>query len=345
MLVVRPAIADAPRRDVRWVGGPASDILLWVLWIPFAVAGVALGGDTDALQRLVVVTLTVSLAHQPLTYWLVYGDSEQFASRRALFTVTPLAMLGLVVAGLLLAPALVVIVAAAWNVGHTLRQRHGVARIYGRLVAEDGQTEHTLLWSWLGLAVALVVADRDLDEQIARAGIGGHNRDALDGLAAIGAVAPLLIVVMSVVTVVGTLRWVRRERALAAVNPAKWAYLASTAALFVVLVVHPTAGFLGYVGGHALEYALIVRRRIRLTDPGSPRRGALFGVLRGTGRPGFWTVYAVSVVCLLLVLDRIESRFVASTVVLTLGGLHLLHDGFIWRLRRPETRERLGMPA
>mgnify|MGYP003329346970 CR=1 FL=1 len=60
---------------------------------------------------------------------------------------------------------------------------------------------------------------------------------------------------MALVAVVLTARWLRDElHRGAAANPAKRLYVAATAALFVTILVNPIAGFLGYVGAHAVEY-------------------------------------------------------------------------------------------
>ena len=60
-----------------------------------------------------------------------------------------------------------------------------------------------------------------------------------------------------------TVRWLWDEiRRGPHANPAKRYYIATTAALFVMIVVNPIVGFLGYVGSHALEYFIIVHQTI-----------------------------------------------------------------------------------
>ena len=34
-----------------------------------------------------------------------------------------------------------------------------------------------------------------------------------------------------------------------------------------------------------------------------------------------------------------------ALVVFTLGGMHVFYDGFIWKLRRPNVANSLGVPA
>jgi hypothetical protein len=113
--------------------------------------------------------------------------------------------------------------------------------------------------------------------------------------------------------------------------------VASTAALFVVILVDPLAGFVAYVGSHAVEYFVIVHhtldRRYRAAPDGG---GALGQVVRApSGRAGFFVAYAFGVVLLVALLRWHDSRSLTSVVFLTLGGLHVFFDGFIWKLRRP----------
>lgn len=64
-----------------------------------------------------------------------------------------------------------------------------------------------------------------------------------------------------------TVGWLWREAHRGAdANPAKRFYLATTAALFVLILVNPIAGFLGYVGSRRGV------RRHRPPTPGTPLR-------------------------------------------------------------------------
>lgn len=143
--------------------------------------------------------------------------------------------------------------------------------------------------------------------------------------------AMALVPVVAIAAASLTARWWREETLHTVVNPAKWAYLGSTAALLVVLAVHPIAGFVGYVGSHAAEYFLVVRQRLRTAPVAS---GALHGLVGAVGPGGTLALYAVSVVGLMTAFGRYAGPGLANVAVLSLGGLHLLHDGFIWRSPR-----------
>ncbi|HEY3140975.1 MAG TPA: hypothetical protein VGJ86_07585 [Acidimicrobiales bacterium] len=340
----------APARWVsaKWLGGPLSDTLFALLWVPFAVAALAADDHPALLTWLVAATLTFSFMHQPLTLWLVYGDSDQLAGGRRLFTWTPPVTAMLVVAGLLIAPIAVVLVAGIWNAAHTLRQRYGITRIYGRMAGQtDGRAEHAMLWSWFALTVVLVAANPRIGAQTSRSGIAGRNRAALDHLNVSGTVAVAILAAAVIAAAVLTGQWLRAEANRPATNPAKWLYLGSTSALLVMTVANPIAGFMGYVGSRAAEYLVIVHRRVGQAprSPGPRGRGPLYGFVGTTGPTAFIVTYLISAAAVVVILDRIGNRTMASAVALLLGGLHHFYNGLIWKLRRPEVATALLRPG
>ena len=73
--------------------------------------------------------------------------------------------------------ALVAVVAGLWNAEHTLMQRYGITRIYGRKAGEDdGRLEKAMLVSWLVLALVWTAADPATPGRIARMPLGEVNR-------------------------------------------------------------------------------------------------------------------------------------------------------------------------
>ena len=143
-------------------------------------------------------------------------------------------------------------------------------------------------------------------------------------------ILPLVVALALFVTV----RWLHHEaRCGARASAAKRLYTASTAALFVTMLVHPVAGFLGFVGAHATEYFAIVHRSLGAKYPcADADGGAVVGLAaRRLGRAGFFIVYIGVVLGVLFLLDRFGSQAAYTTVILTLGGMHVLDDGFIWK--------------
>ncbi len=290
--------------------------------------------DPDRLRWLVSATLVFSFAHQPLTLWLVYGDASQRQAYRRVFAWAPAVVLIAAGMGTSLRPDVVALVAGVWNVAHTLRQRYGVSRLYGRLAGIDCAGDNRLLWSWLVLAVVVALAGTDLGHAAQDAGLGGRNSAAIDVLASADVAAAVLVPLALVVAVIVTATWARIERRRSAHNPARLLYLASTAALLIVLAVEPVIGFVGYVGAHAAEYLLVVRWRIGRAAERATVGDRVGAVARRIGSGGTIAVYAAVVVALIAGLRGLDGSDVAGAIALTLGGLHLLFDGFIWRSPR-----------
>jgi hypothetical protein len=341
--VTSPAAATAARAHrlprLQWVHGPAVDLAMATSWIPFAALGWLWQGDSARLTGLFSVTLLISFAHQPLTVALVYGDRRNFDLRRRIFTWSPLVFAVAVLVTRHVSPVTLAVVAGLWNAEHTLMQRYGITRIYGRKAGQqEGTLEKVLLVSWLVLALVWVAADARTPARAARTGLGGTNGRGLEILAALqpGAIRILPLVALAAGAL--TVSWVWAEiRRGSRANPAKHVYVVSTAALFVVILVNPIAGLLGYVGAHAVEYFAIVHQTLgpRYADASSDGGAPLGHAVRRVGRLGFFALYLGAVVAVVVALDRFGDASVYALVVFTLGGLHVFYDGFIWKRPSP----------
>jgi hypothetical protein len=354
--------APAARHAARYMHGPVADVALALAWVPFVAGALVLQrleggqGNLTLLAVFISAVFLLSFAHQPLTMALVYGDPEQFRLRRAIFTVSPFVFMVAVGIGFYVSFAIVALVGGIWNAEHTLMQRYGVTRIYGRMAGQDdGLVEKLLLFSWLIAAALWVAADPSTPARAANLPLGENNQLAIDWLVQLRPIAFALWVPAMAAVVVLAAKWLVDERRRATRNPMKWVYLASTAALFVVIVLNPLAGIMGYVGAHALEYFVIVHQSLGKrygaapdTVPGSAAaRGPLIGraVRARTGRLGFLAIYVAIIIGIVTVLERAGSRFAYIVVFFTLGGLHVFYDGFIWKLRRPVVAHSLSIPT
>ncbi|MEO5838461.1 MAG: hypothetical protein ABIQ73_08675 [Acidimicrobiales bacterium] len=333
------------RSRARWIHSAAIDTTMAFLWVPFAAVGLLV--DPRHLPRVITAVLLLSFIHQPITAALVYGDRAQFSLARRIFSFSPFVF---VIAVLLLRHfsfATLAVIAGLWNAEHTLMQRYGITRIYGRKVADDhGRVEKLMLFSWLALALLWTAADRATPGRVETAGLRGHNREGIDVLTRFRTPALILVPIVATASLVLMARWIRAERNHEG-NPAKWLYLGSTAALFVTIFVNPIAGFLGYVGSHAVEYFVIVGRSVgpRYTPDIVAAQPSPIGrvIASRLGRVKFFAGYAVAMGLLLWALASISSLAVHAAVIFTLGGMHVFYDGFIWKLRRPVVAQSLGI--
>jgi hypothetical protein len=325
----------------RWIRGPAADTAVAWCWVPFAVLAHGLESSVDPLRQLLGAVLLFSFLHQPLTMALVYGSPERFRRHRRLFLCTPIVLLAAVLAGTQISLAALAAIGGLWNAEHTLMQRFGITRIYGRKGGDDhGGLEKPMLVSWLAFALIWVAADRRTPGLVARVGLDQVNASALGTLHRLAGPARVVLLPAAVIVVILAVRWFRAERAAETVNPAKHSYLLATAALFAVILVDPVAGFVAYVGSHAVEYFTVVHSAL-----GRPTgSGALERIVARTGRTGFLALYVGAVIALLTGLDHLVTPLEYTTAVLTLGGLHIFYDGFIWKLRQPAVAHTLAVP-
>jgi hypothetical protein len=346
-----PAADPPARRSANFLHNRVADTLLAFAWVPFVV-GVHVLADSGATQALALAiggVFMLSFSHQPLTVALVYGDKENFRLRRAIFTWSPLVFVAAILITNSISFTLLAIVGGLWNAEHTLMQRYGITRIYGRKVGQDdGLVEKLLLWSWLILALLWAGANEATPRLLQKVEMGTANEEAIGVLVNLAPVARVLLWPALAVSIGLAVAWVVQERRRGVVNPAKWLYLGATGLLFTVMLVDPLAGIMGYVGAHAVEYFVIVhqslgRRYTSATDDG----GALLGrVVRArTGRWGFLIAYGLTVLALVTVLAKVAGPAVYLVVFFTLGGMHVFYDGFIWKLRRPNVARSLDIPA
>jgi hypothetical protein len=308
-----------------------------LLWVPFAGAAYAVRGDPERLRMLVTLTLLFSFAHQPLTLWLVYGDAAQRRSHASLVVWAPVVLVLAIAAGTSVRPEVVALVAGAWNVAHTLRQRYGLCKLYGRLSAIDCGDDNRLLWSWLVLAVIVAFARIDVSATARTLGLDTRITTAFDAATSVHMVIAALLPVALVVAVVMTARSVRLELRRSTHSLPRLLYLASTFALLVLLAVDPIVGFIAYVGAHAAEYFLVVRWRVDRAAERSVPGDRVGGLARRVGIRGMLGLYALAVAPLVLMVRVLDQNAPAVVMLLTIGALHFVFDGVIWRSPRPAT--------
>ncbi|MEO7557000.1 MAG: hypothetical protein ABIV94_10415 [Acidimicrobiales bacterium] len=323
----------------RWMRSPVVDGAVAFAWVPFVFAARWAAGDTTALLLVINGTFLLSFLHQPLTLPLVYGDPGQRNAHRRLYTWSPLVFAAAIAFGLWVSLALVAVVAGLWNAEHTLMQRYGLTRIYGRKVGQgDGRLDKAMLVSWLVLALVWVAAEPATPDRLVGLRLGQVNDDGVDRLLSLQPWAAALLVPVLVVAAVLALSWLHAEASrlrAGRANPAKWLYVASTAALFTVILVDPVAGFIGYVGAHSIEYFVIVHHALgsRFTDGSGGPLGRVVRAPRGRGRFLGW--YVATFLAVVAIEKAWGDQGVYGFTVLFLGGLHVFYDGFVWKLRRP----------
>ena len=339
------AVAVAKHHNVassQWLHGPVSDTLLGWCFLPVAIVVHMLGPNLSAVQTVVGLVFLLSFAHQPLTLGLVYGDPVQRAAHRKLYRLAPIVATVAIFIGLSVSLTLVAAVAALWNAEHTLMQRYGLMRIYGRKAGDqNGPLEKPMLIVWLIAALAFIGAYVDLGDLVLRLGLDETNARGVRLLDPLRVPAQILFWVSAVVGVWLAMRWWRAERALgAAASRPKHLYTLGTIGLLVAVMIDPIAGVAGYVAAHAIEYYAVVHRSLRIRRDDAPvARATRSSVRRVAVYASYFGAIALFVWA---TADMLDGR-VYAFAILFFGALHILYDGLVWKLRRPHVAASLGL--
>lgn len=338
-----PALASSSN---AWVHGPLADILFGWCWLPIALIMHNLESSLTRTQGLMGIIFLVSFAHQPLTMGLVYGDPNQRRAHQRFYLIAPFAATVLILIGLNVSLTLVGLMAGLWNAEHTLMQRYGVLRIYGRKAGDDhGAIEKPMLITWLVTALLFLGAYVDLPAFTHKIGFDGTNRRSVEILDSLSRWATVPFWIGAVVSTSYAIRWIRAERArpVSVARRAKWAYAAGTLGLLIAVMVDPVAGIAGYVAAHAIEYFGIVHgslRRRAVTGDDSPVARVSATRVR---RTGLYVVYFGAIAALIVGTWDLWGGKVYTFAILFFGALHILYDGFVWKLRKPAVAASLGI--
>ena len=337
-------VATGQRENTRrlWVHGPVADIALGWCWLPIALIVHAAEPHLTAVQSIMGVIFLISFAHQPLTLGLVYGDPVQRRAHRRLYLWAPWVAFALIVIGLNVSLSAIALMAGLWNAEHTLMQRYGVMRIYGRKAGDDqGRLEKPMLIVWLVAAISYIGGYVDLQRLVRKLGFGGTNARSIRLLGDLASYARVLFWVGAIVGIVLVVRWWQAERGLgtAASRPKHW-YALGTAGLVIAVMIDPIAGVAGYVAAHAIEYFAVVHSSLRKRTDVSPVAAATRTTTRRVVTYGAYFLAIGAIVY--FTKSHFDGRLYAFAV-LFFGALHIFYDGFVWKLRRPAVAASLGI--
>ncbi len=335
-------VVESPVVATAWIRGPVTDVVLAFAWLPVFVVARAFADDPGRLADLTAAVLLVSFCHQPITLPLIYGDVRERARHRVFLVAAPVLAVAAVYVGLLVSLAFVGVVSAVWNAHHTLRQRYGLVRVYGRKVGQDAGThEQGLLMWWFAVVVLVSLAGNSLIDRLGSLPVGFLNRQIVDLAAVIQPVAFAAVVPATVAAVITSARWWRLERDRPQ-NRAKHLYLTGAGVGFAIAPFDPVAGFLAFMSAHSIEYVVVVA--------GTVRRRAVDGsaLHRIVRRPAGPVVFLVGYLTLVLAAVALFRRWLPLDIFLAgylgVGVLHFVYDGMIWRLRRPEVAGAFSIP-
>ena len=300
-----------------------------------------------------------AVGHHLPGFLRTYGDRALFRQYRLRFLVAPPLVFGATLAFALRDLHGVALVALVWSAWHGMMQHYGFVRIYEAKVHAPSRfmanLDFSMALSWF--AVCLLFSPN----------MGGSIIDALQtarlALPSPGVLQATRQVALAA-TVVTTVLYVgvtaRARLAGGDVSRLKLALLATTTALVWfarVVTADPYLSVALFEVLHDVQYLAIVWAfNRRLVETGQDRTGlarALFSARLGSlgAYVGVCLAYgAVAFVAYTSPFAGVGQTVLISLLV-TSGLLHYYYDGFIWKLRRPETRAGLalddqpGMPS
>lgn len=344
------APAASPTRPRVWIFGPVADLLL-VVGTPLLILPVGLlaGGRETAYTVGLLVAGFGALGHHLPGMLRAYGDRALFRRFRARFLFGPALFLAAALGFGLNGLNGVSLVVLLWGVWHGALQVYGFLRIYDARAGDrrpgTARLDLALCLGWFGFGVLHSP---------------GRLGELLELWYALG--APLLApewfagfrtawdLGLALVTALFLVRAVRGIRRGAGPHPVKLAAAFLSFGFWwwcSVAVPYAVLGVALFEVFHDVQYLSIVwafnRRRAAAPDAGAVTR-ALFGGGRAMILVYLGLVLGYGLIRFIpeAVTSETAQRFVFSLVAAS-TMLHFYFDGFIWKIREPETGSALGI--
>jgi heme/copper-type cytochrome/quinol oxidase subunit 4 len=328
------------------------DLAMAFGWLPFYVwmLSTPLAGDVHsaayrpAFKTAVAMALAVNFIHRHFVYFLFFGDQQQRRQHPRALWLVPLLVIGIVVPANwvgTLSWSILLGGVAAWNIWHTLMQRHGLARAYavkaggGLESAPHGKRDQALLFSATLWIAALVVAFRQdtFWGQAAKAFV--HIRFIND----YPALRFGIVVITAVVFGICAWRWVVVERAARPSSRVpRLTWLLSSVLILATFVINgPIIGYISFGVAHSIEYIMFVFMMAnRRVDRGDRSVG-----VRALGTPLLFASTSAFLLLAFVAAREVWSLPLFAVYYTSTSIMHYYYDGIIWKLRRPELRAQL----
>ena len=343
---------STPPDHPPWLHKRAWD-LLFVLGTPLFCLGLVglLKGSFSSIELWIGVMALGAMGHHFPGFLRAYTDPELFARFRTRFLLAPPLLFSSVfwfTRENLYGMALVV---ALWGTWHGMMQHYGFMRIYDGKIGGgnqlDARWDFALCLAWFGSF--LFWSPGRVHHLLSGLYLSGMPSLPI---AAIDALPDVASAVTFIMTFAYIRRLKRRKAAGQRVSLLKLALCAGTFAFLAISFVLFDDLLLGLVAWelyHDIQYLAIVwlfNRKVCTSGGGSVAMKRLF-------RSGPLYVVIYVLLCLIwgtsgfstsLVTSE-TARHIAVAFVATSGLLHFYYDGFIWKLRDPETRAGLGISS
>jgi tetratricopeptide (TPR) repeat protein len=347
-LDARSVAAPIAAARSAWIVGAPQDLLLFVA-TPLLVGPIlwTMHARWSWEEIALFVGTFGATGHHLPGMMRAYGDRALFRRFRLRFILVPILLVSLSAVSTIRGFQGIVLVSVAWAIWHAMMQTYGFARIYdaknGRMDSRVARLDLAMCVAWFGFGLLWSTPRLGgLLELFYGSGGPYVSKQALDlarnvWLLATGAVtlayAKHLIV-----------HWHEQSRVKLLFLFTSFVGWWCTA----VTIAHPLVGRAIWELFHDVQYLAIVwlfnLKRVEM-DPGVGgftrfifrRSGALVGAYVGLVLAYGYFAFAADAV------PRSTLKQVLEGVLLASGLLHFYYDGFIWKMREPETRVALGV--
>jgi Flp pilus assembly protein TadD len=347
----KQSASSARPKPSPWILDRWRDLLLFVgtpvLLIPIFTAAQARWSAQDIF---LFVGAFGAMGHHLPGMIRAYGDRALFDRFKIRFVVAPLAILAVCVWSSIYNIQAIQLVAMAWGIWHGMMQTYGFCRIYdakaSARAAARARVDLALCFAWFSAAVLLSpMRFRTLFELYYESG------GPVVPLVVVAAIRTTVVVALGLVTIVFLWRQWSDWRAARGVSPVKMTLLVSSIAFWWYCnngVQNILVGIALFEVFHDVQYLAIVwiYNRTRVERDTSIRGFMRFVFRRSGALIGVYVGLVLAYGAIGLTQSAVSAEWIRHGligIVTASALLHFYYDGFIWKVREPETRTMLGI--
>jgi hypothetical protein len=288
---------------------------------------------------LVLVVFMVNYVHRHLTFALVYGDREEFKSRKITYLALPLFMAA-ITAGFVYFSVFAVLLTLSvmWTMYHSVAQKYGLTRIYSRKAGYGASwLDRAIIFSWFAyLVFALAVKEKDTLYDFSA------GETILDFLGDYAGLMEQCSYAVLAVALVFTIIYIANEYGNRhRISIPKNLYVFSILLLYSIFLYDFVVGYIVFAFSHGIEYIAFVNRYVEKKYRQCPLSSS---ILAHASRK-LWAYSGLfSLVIILLCLIGMNSdKGWFTTYIVGSSFLHFLYDGWIWKMRKPSVGKPLDI--
>jgi len=233
------------------------------------------------------------------------------------------------------------VLSGLWNIYHTLMQKMGILRIYGRKT-KGGKSwlDKSMVWIWFGYLFFLLGTMPQIRRQVARAESTGKFLNAV--IEPILPLVPYLAKLFLILSLAVTVFYLKEElTARGKFNWPKNLFMLSILMIYATFLYNFLVGFIVFGFSHAVEYLAFVTVYSKKKYLKQPIGKSLMA--RWMRHHWLYFILFLIVSSALFIPWYFIDRSTLTWYIVGSSFLHFLYDGWIWKVRKPEVGEPLGI--